>query len=344
MKNDLIKKIKWKEFFLNEVFSNISSSKKQIDKIRLKMNGEKIFPYITRTDKKNGIDSFIPEQKEHAINKGNVITVGLDTQTVFYQKQDFYTGQNIQVISDPKLNETNAMFLIPLIEKQMSKFNWGGNGATLFRLRRLKILLPVNDEEDPDWEFMEQYMKEIEKEVKPDLKFKKHKITDYRKIEDVEWKEFVIKDLFNVKSGVRLTKKDMRNGNLAFVGATDSNNGVTNFVSNTNNSLDSNVLGVNYNGSVVENFYHPYKAVFSDDVKRLSLKNKEGNQYLYLFIKTMILQQKEKYMYAYKFNARRMNKQKIMLPVDDNDEPDWGFMEQYMKRVENNLMEDVVEI
>ena len=34
-------------------------------------------------------------------------------------------------------------------------------------------------------------------------------------------------------------------------------NGITNFVSNSNDSLDSNVLGVNYNGSIVENFYHP---------------------------------------------------------------------------------------
>ena len=46
----------------------------------------------------------------------------------------------------------------------------------------------------------------------------------------------------------------------------------------------SNVLGVNYNRSVVENFYHPYKAIFSDDVKRLSLKEVEGNEFLYLFI------------------------------------------------------------
>ena len=35
---------------------------------------------------------------------------------------------------------------------------------------------------------------------------------------------------------------------------------------------DKNVLGVNYNGSVVENFYHPYECIFSEDVKRISFK------------------------------------------------------------------------
>lgn len=141
------------------------------------------------------------------------------------------------------------------------------------------------------------------------------------------WKAFSIENLFVVKSGIRLTKKDMKAGNLPFIGATDRSNGITNFVGNTNNSLDQNVLGVNYNGSVVENFYHQYSAVFSDDVKRLSLKNLTGNKYIYLFIKTMILQQKNKYMYAYKFNTKRMNKQKIMLPVDREDNPDWEYIE-----------------
>lgn len=161
-------------------------------------------------------------------------------------------------------------------------------------------------------------------------------------VNNKEWKEFVIEDLFVVKSGIRLTKKNMKVGNLPFIGATDRNNGVTNFVSNINDSLDYNVLGVNYNGSVVENFYHPYSAVFSDDVKRLSLRKVEGNKYVYLFIKTMILQQKNKYMYAYKFNAKRMNRQKIMLPVDGVSEPDWDYMEHLGRSIYYKQNRDIL--
>ena len=39
--------------------------------------------------------------------------------------------------------------------------------------------------------------------------------------------------------------------------------------------IDKNVLGVNYNGSVVENFYQPYECIFSEDVKRISFKEDE---------------------------------------------------------------------
>ncbi|WP_265578458.1 restriction endonuclease subunit S [Streptococcus ruminantium] len=134
---------------------------------------------------------------------------------------------------------------------------------------------------------------------------------------------------------MRLTKANQEMGERPFIGASDNENGVTAFVSNTNKSLDENVLGVNYNGSVVENFYHPYQAIFSDDVKRLKWKDKnQGNKYTYLFLKEMILSQKVKYAYGYKFNGERMKRQKIMLPVDDSGHPNYYYMKSYMQKQE----------
>ena len=114
-------------------------------------------------------------------------------------------------------------------------------------------------------------------------------VTAMLDLHDREWKEFRICDIFIIKAGKRLTKSDMTSGNKPFIGATDNNNGITEFVSNTNVSEDCNVLGVNYNGSVVENFYHPYTCIFSDDVKRFQTKQVQGNKYIYLFMKTVIL-------------------------------------------------------
>ena len=148
-----------------------------------------------------------------------------------------------------------------------------------------------------------------------------------------EWKEFYLCDIFTIRPGKRLTKSNMKSGTTPFIGASDSNNGVTAFVSNTNVSKDSNVLGVNYNGSVVENFYHPYTCIFSDDVKRFALREHNGNEYVYLFMKTVILQQKSKYAYGYKFNEERMQKQMILLPTTANGQPDYDYMEQYVKRL-----------
>ncbi|MCL1982809.1 MAG: restriction endonuclease subunit S [Clostridiales bacterium] len=111
-------------------------------------------------------------------------------------------------------------------------------------------------------------------------------------LQDREWASFPIERIFTIKPGKRLTKSDMTDGQRPFIGATESNNGITNFVDNENASLDKNLIGVNYNGSVVETFYHPYECIFSDDVKRFALKDKTGNRFVYLFLKTAILQQK----------------------------------------------------
>lgn len=161
-------------------------------------------------------------------------------------------------------------------------------------------------------------------------------------LHDREWNEFRICDIFIIKAGKRLTKSDMTSGNKPFIGATDNNNGITEFVSNTNVSEDCNVLGVNYNGSVVENFYHPYTCIFSDDVKRFQTKQVQGNKYIYLFMKTVILQQKCKYAYGYKFNEKRMQKQSLLLPVDESGNPDYAFMEQYIKEREQQIMQNYI--
>ena len=162
-------------------------------------------------------------------------------------------------------------------------------------------------------------------------------------LHDREWKKFRICDIFIIKAGKRLTKSDMTSGNKPFIGATDNNNGITEFVSNTNISEDCNVLGVNYNGSVVENFYHPYTCIFSDDVKRFQTKQVQGNKYIYLFMKTVILQQKCKYAYGYKFNEKRMQKQSLLLPVDESGNPDYAFMEQYIKERERQTTQNYID-
>lgn len=122
-------------------------------------------------------------------------------------------------------------------------------------------------------------------------------------------------------------------GNRPFIGATDNTNGVTGFVNNKNNSLDKNVLGVNYNGAPCIGFYHPYECIFTDDVKRLHLRYHEDNVYALLFMKVIIMQQRTKYSYGYKFNERRMLRQLLSIPVTENGEPDYEFMEEFGRKI-----------
>ena len=50
-----------------------------------------------------------------------------------------------------------------------------------------------------------------------------------------------------------------------------------------------------------------------------------------MFLKQMILQQKEKYRYVYKFNGDRMARQKIMMPVDEENKINYSTIEKYIR-------------
>lgn len=157
----------WKPFFISwdEWVFTIKATSSWIDKNKLNLDWVEEIPYITRTDVNNWINFFIPknQSEKYGINPWNVITIWLDTQTVFYQPSKFYTWQNIQVLSWKILNKWISLFIIALLKIQLKKFNWWWNGATLGRLSRTKILLPADHLWNPDYKFMEDFIKEREK-------------------------------------------------------------------------------------------------------------------------------------------------------------------------------------
>ena len=334
--------VEWREFYFSDIFEQIyiapSSDSNKLEK------GEVVF--IGRSSTNNGLQDFV-EVNGKKIIKGNCITISMVGEPrAFYQVYDFTCSQNILILrNDNYLNKNVAMYLCSIINNYLIDKGYGyGYPVGLKRVLRNKILLPVDTEERPDWRFMEDY-------IKQEMKVQSGKVASYYENKlmklgfelldlDVEWKDFWMEDILDISSGIRLTKADQVGGDMPFIGASDANNGVTEFVGNTNKSLDSNVLGVNYNGSVVENFYHSYKCIFSDDVKRVKFKDKEyGDEFTYLFLKQMILSQKNKYQYGYKFNAKRMSRQKIMLPIDKNGEPHWEYMSNFVKKLEKENIE-----
>ena len=322
----------WRPFFLRDI-CDIESGCDIYDAERVLGNT----PYITSSALNNGIKYFVGNN--NGTLEANCISVNRNGSVgySFYHKYPaLYSNDCRKLRLKKHNNEYVALFITNQIMQQKDKYNYSIKMGTA-RLKKQKIMLPVDEHGGPDYSFMEQYIKERERQL-----IQKYKnfigeniqfegvLTD---LKSVKWKVFYINKIFSISAGKRLTKADMDNGQIPFIGATDSNNGITNWIATPNSSFDKNVLGVNYNGSVVENFYHPYGCIFSDDVKRLHLREHADNKYILLFFKTVILQQKVKYTYGYKFNGQRMERQKILLPVNEEGRPDYEFMEQYGKQI-----------
>ena len=329
----------WKVFRIDSIFDMFTGASISQDKFNVGS-----IPRITATDTNNGIGLFTERLEDRNYRSfQNFISISF-LGSVFYHNYEASLDMKIHglKIKNRELNSNLAQFIIVCLKNSLPKVSYGNQLSSKDLLTK-SILLPVDKNGTPDWTFMEEYVQVKSNQINNTYQLpRQHEITDFRNLDEVEWDEYFIDEIIDVKSGVRLTKDEQEKGRIPFIGSSDNHNGVTEFISNTNSSTSSNILGVNYNGSVGYAFYHPYKATFSDVVKRLSFKNGKNNQYTLLFLKHIIERQAKKYAYGYKFNGQRMKRQIVKLPSkSDSGQPDFEFMEQYMKRMENQAIQKV---
>ena len=145
------------------------------------------------------------------------------------------------------------------------------------------------------------------------------------------WGDFRVGDLFEVKKGKRLTKEDQTCGETPYVGAIDSNNGVSNYIGQKA-IHDGGTISLSYNGSVGEAFYQSRPFWATDDVNVLYPKPRTRlNQWTGLFICTILRQEKYRYSYGRKWVLESMNDTFIRLPQTVDGKPDWDEMERRIR-------------
>lgn len=149
-------------------------------------------------------------------------------------------------------------------------------------------------------------------------------------MDTINWNWFLYSELFDIRKGKRLTKADMTNGNIPYIGATDSNNGITAYISNNEHLHKPCTISVSYNGSIAEAYYQtkPYWA--TDDVNVLYPKF-HMNKYIAMFLVTLINKEKYRFNYGRKWDKDSMLSSKIKLPTTNNNSPDWNWIERYVK-------------
>lgn len=298
-------------------------------------------PLISARNINNGLKGFVSNPNN--IIAGNVITINNDGDggagLAYYQPFAMALDTHVTALVPIKELEGNSQIYTACCLSGLHDFFGHGRSMSNGRVSNIKVMLPADIHDSPDWEYMSSYVKNKKEEmISMYKKYLVQKLSslEYKEIlnlSQIQWKEFKIEDIFWIFPGKRLEKRNMISGERPFIGASDRNNGVTAFVSNVNESLDNCVLGVNYNGSVCEAFYHPYECIFSDDVKRFKLKNGLNNKAILLFMSVIIRNQKRIYEYAYKFKEKRMKRQIILLPATDDGQPDYAYMEQYAKNL-----------
>ena len=165
LNEELQDKKNWKEYRLCELFEVVSSKKifhaNDLPEIfSSKVPGS--LPYVVRSTQHNGIRGYIKQDQRYA-NDANTLTFAQDTFTVFYQKEKYFTGNKVKVLKPLFANADSRVlrFIASCCNKSTSALTWG-TGSTVQSIENTCIKLPQTADENLDFEFMKNFIAELE--------------------------------------------------------------------------------------------------------------------------------------------------------------------------------------
>lgn len=325
------------------------------------MSSEGEVPFIGASGINNGVTGFCTMQaiednskvgygpnepiERKLFNKGSICVVnnGSAIGYSYYQPKQFTCTHDVNPLTlrDHEMNEDEALFLAQMIRQQGDCFIY----ARKWRPSRMvssQFLLPVDSAGNPDYAYMAEYAQQ-----KRDTMLAKYRayveariaelgeLVEIPMLDEKEWDEFFIGDLFEVSRPKSRNKDDYDFGNTPFVASGALNNGVMKCCdAKQDEQLDAgNCITVSpVDGST---FYQPMDFLGRGGAGSsiLMLRSDWLNLYLGQFIARTVRQTCSKYTYGHMGNKDSIKRERIMLPIDDSGEPDYAYMEQYAKNM-----------
>ena len=322
----------WKKYRIGDLFK-ISLSK---DDIQPKLVNEGSFPLVSSGKENNGICAYIEKQDAKLWNAG-LLTVDMFGK-VFYQEKPFYCVSHGRVnILIPKkdMSEMSLRFIGAVIEKTtIEKYNFQ-EMCTGTKLAEEFVFLPSGDNGQPDLEGIEKFMCSIADNSRDTLsRITLSELQDiYKKVTFASggriWKRFRIKDIFVQERGKEKAPKQNDEGDCPLIQETNSNNGLDRYVKPTKIFKKNAItISINYAQNV---FFQ--ESDFCASVNIAIIRNSHLNQYNGLFICSILQKKHANYDYTNKISKEKINEEEIFLPVDSSGNPDWDYMENYIKEL-----------
>ena len=312
----------WKPFKINEIFEVKYGINMELNACTIADDDDDdAVNFVARTESNNGVSAKVKPVDGKDPHPAGIITCagGGSVLSTFLQEEPFYSGRDLYLLIPLQpMSKLAKLFCITVIKANKYRYSYGRQANVT--LPFLELMLPVDSEGNPDFLYMEAYMKTLNH--KP-LATSNQGGCGSRTLGVESWKEFVVGDYFEVKKGKRLTSEDQTEGNTLYIGAIDSNNGVANKIGQEP-IHEGNTISLSYNGSVGEAFYQPEPFWATDDVNVLYFRPENGvqfNKYIALFVCAVLRQEKYRYSYGRKWVLENMKTTVIKLPAK-GEKPD----------------------
>lgn len=327
----------WKPFRVGDLFG-IAKHKAYINPHSLEpsLNGARI---VSASMVNNGLsaDTYAIGELVDAMVPSHVITWGKQSPLFAYQDEKTIPGQGVYFYEVPQLSMFQALFVCACMQVYVGpRYNYqecliGQKMDAEF------IMLPATPDGEPDWAYMETYMQQV---LDREEIFAEHlasltakAVADGHVVDTSAWKAFKVGDLFDVSYGKFIPKSAAVMDGYPHVTASACNNGYSYNVSDA--MFPAGCISVASDGSMGATFYHdePYSAgnIVSNLVPHADVPI---NVYIGTFLATLIRQESYNYSWGgFKFSVDRVRETNLLLPTTLDGEPDWAYMEQYMKDV-----------
>lgn len=324
---------KWKEFNITDLFQvKLSSDDLQPGKL---VDGD--IPLVSSGKTNNGIVMYIEEQKDATLYNENTITIDMFGKA-FYQSKRYYAVSHGRInILIPKFDITKniGMFLVSVLEKSFEEKYSFTTMCSSTLLKNEKIKLPTDNNENPDWGYMEEYMENIKMQVNKSLNGLDYCIEENNKIDIIEWGEFEIGNLFEIVSPKVYHTREVKENldGIPYVVRSKFNNGIKYMVERDEKFVVNPKGVISFGAENASFFYQEKEYISGRDMYYIDTRNLSRNTAL--FIIACLEKLTSKYSYNFGLFPKLLKEEKIKLPIKSNGEPDYEYMDKYMTELLN---------
>lgn len=357
----------YKQFQIGKLFDKVTtkSLKYKVNELPKVPTGEFTLPALTAGVINQGLSCYVP--REGATILKNVISVsanGANTGAMFFQPNEFTVLQDSYAITfkERELTKREALYFIAALEKVIRKyFDWS-NKAGWNKIKDLYISVPIDKLGNIDFAFIEERVRELEEERVRELEayLKAAGFADCTLTSDereslnnqmggvIRSKSIKIKDLFNIHPTASYGQTNATlfatKGNTPVIVNSSRDNGVGGWVA-LSPTEKGNMITYSDTTTSEAIFYQPTDFIGYSHVQGLyphESENWNENTYLYflsLFKKTA----SGRFDYATKFTRYIAMDMEVAMPVNDNNEIDYAFMETYISAIKKQTIARLIE-
>ena len=358
----------WAEFKVGDLFEKLdlkckkTDFQKNNDLSKIKTD-EFNLPLVNAKQGNNGIMYYGREEDwEYAEMTIDIVSDGaVSAGNVYPQPHKTGILYNAYLIKPLKkdITENHLIFLATVIESYVKQKYSYENKCIWKKLSLDKIQLPIDFTGQPDWNYMEAFMEQINQQAQARLdEYKEGKLEyttldskiGYTPVDTKSWAEFKVGDLFDINSSKKIyhainvtiipTQED---GYYSYVVRQKSNNGIRGYIQEDLESLNP-ANTISFAQDTAEMFWQSQPYFTGNKVKVMSVKNQELTELISLFLISGLKRAFSNFRYISSYTVDNIKNVALKLPIQqiiDPDKtyhpegyiPDWDYMEAFMKQI-----------